>query len=376
MTYIDTILTGFLVFPLVAVVITFPYALYQYYQYGSVSKYRTLIVYSFVLYMLVAFFLVALPLPSRESTVGNRWQDHLNLIPCKQIWLYWRNRPVNLKTIHDYLYSFSLWQLLFNILLTVPFGVYLRYYFKQSFRRTVLYSFLLSLFFETSQLTALFGIYPGPYRLADVEDLICNTMGGAVGYQIAYVFVAILPKREQIDAESIAQGRYISGPRRIWSAFFDYVCSYLLFLFIDGAVTLLIPEAAKYEEVGWARIWTVFCIVSLLQVLLTKGATLGHTICHMILVSEDVGIPTAAQLFKRYLFLWLFIELPVIAAEWLTSGQFEFINDYIALGIDLISGAYFYLYLARQVFRRVAKPMPHDKLSRTTYAAIRVDADK
>ena len=187
---------------------------------------------------------------------------------------------------------------------------------------------------------------------------------------------AILPKREQIDAESIAQGRYISGPRRIWSAFFDYVCSYLLFLFIDGAVTLLIPEAAKYEEVGWARIWTVFCIVSLLQVLITKGATLGHTICHMILVSEDVGIPTAAQLFKRYLFLWLFIELPVIAAEWLTSGQFEFINDYIALGIDLISGAYFYLYLARQVFRRVAKPMPHDKLSRTTYAAIRVDADK
>ena len=137
MTYIDTILTGFLVFPLVAVVITFPYALYQYYQYGSVSKYRTLIVYSFVLYMLVAFFLVALPLPSRESTVGNRWQDHLNLIPCKQIWLYWRNRPVNLATIHDYLYSFSLWQLLFNILLTVPFGVYLRYYFKQSFRRTV-----------------------------------------------------------------------------------------------------------------------------------------------------------------------------------------------------------------------------------------------
>ena len=133
-------------------------------------------------------------------------------------------------------------------------------FFKQSFRRTVLYSFLLSLFFETSQLTALFGIYPGPYRLADVEDLICNTMGGAVGYQIAYVFVAILPKREQIDAESIAQGRYISGPRRIWSAFFDYVCSYLLFLFIDGAVTLLIPEAAKYEEVGWARIWTVFCI--------------------------------------------------------------------------------------------------------------------
>ena len=50
-----------------------------------------------------------------------------------------------------------------------------------SLKRTVLYSFLLSLFYETSQITALFVIYPGPYRLADVEDLICNTMGGAAG---------------------------------------------------------------------------------------------------------------------------------------------------------------------------------------------------
>jgi len=102
--------------------------------------------------MLIAFFMVSLPLPDRASTAGNTWRDHLNLIPF--------------------------WQLLFNILLTVPFGVYMRYYFKLSLKRTVFYSFILSLFYEISQLTALFGIYPGPYRLADVEDLICNTLGG------------------------------------------------------------------------------------------------------------------------------------------------------------------------------------------------------
>ena len=79
----------------------------------------------------------------------------------------------------EYAQSMSLWQLLLNILLTLPFGVYLHYYFKQSLPRTVLFSFLLSLFYEGSQLSALFGIYPGPYRLADVEDLICNTLGGA-----------------------------------------------------------------------------------------------------------------------------------------------------------------------------------------------------
>ena len=97
MVYINNIYTGLLVFPFIAAVFTMPYAIYQYNRYGSVSKLRTLIIYSFILYMLIAFFMVSLPLPDRASTVGNRWQDHLNLIPCRQIWLYWRNRAFNLR---------------------------------------------------------------------------------------------------------------------------------------------------------------------------------------------------------------------------------------------------------------------------------------
>ena len=138
-----------------------PYALFQYNRHGSVSKYRTLIIYSFILYMLIAFFMVCLPLPDWESTIGNTWQDHLNLIPLKQIWLYWHDKVPSIAALQKYLVSTSLWQLLYNILLTVPFGIYLRYYFNLSLRRTVLHSFLLSLFYETSQITAFFGIYAG-----------------------------------------------------------------------------------------------------------------------------------------------------------------------------------------------------------------------
>ena len=83
MVYLDNIYWGLLIFPLIAAVFTLPYALYQYNKYGSVSKLRTLIIYSFILYMLIAFFMVCLPLPDWESTVGNRWQDHLNLIPFR-----------------------------------------------------------------------------------------------------------------------------------------------------------------------------------------------------------------------------------------------------------------------------------------------------
>lgn len=235
-------MTGFAIFPFVAALITLPYVMYQYHKHSAVSKYRTLVIYSFVLYMLVAYFMVILPLPSLESTVGNQWQDHINLIPCNQIIRYWKDRPLGIIELTDYLSSFALWQLLFNILLTVPFGIYLRYYFEQSFGRTVLYSFCLSLFYETTQLSALYGIYPGPYRLADVEDLICNTLGGAFGYQIAYVFANLLPDRDTIDEQCRLVGQQVTGKRRFWASVFDYVCCDIIFVFIDLWLFVQVPQ--------------------------------------------------------------------------------------------------------------------------------------
>ncbi len=69
-------------------------------------------------------------------------------------------------------------QVAFNVLLTVPFGVYLRYYFRRSFLQTVCISFCLSLFFELTQVTGLYGIYNCAYRLFDIDDLFLNTLGG------------------------------------------------------------------------------------------------------------------------------------------------------------------------------------------------------
>ena len=56
MGYIKVIYTGLLVFPFIAAVFTLPYAVYRYNRHGSVSKYRTLITYSYILYMLIGFF--------------------------------------------------------------------------------------------------------------------------------------------------------------------------------------------------------------------------------------------------------------------------------------------------------------------------------
>ncbi len=366
MIYIDNIYKGLLVFPFIAALFTLPYAVYQYNRHGSVSKYRTLIIYSFILYMLIAYFMVILPLPDRASTAGNTWQEHLNLIPFRQIWLYWHDKSFEVAAFKAYLVSMSLWQLLFNILLTVPFGIYMRYYFKMSLRRTVIYSFLLSLFYETSQITALFGIYPGPYRLADVEDLICNTMGGAGGYYIASVFAGVLPSRDEIDEKCKASSLRVSGMRRLWAGLFDYVCIAAVYVFLLGVIRVLDPEFTGYSIYGEVYSWSFFCVISLLQVLFTKGSTLGHAACRMTLMSEHGGTASAWQLIKRYLCLWLFTDLPLIIAGQLMSVRFAFIIDLIILGLTAVSRLYFIIYFVNVVLRK-GRLMPHDKLSRTLY---------
>ena len=366
MLYIDIIYKGLLAFPFIAMFFTLPYAVYQYNRHGSVSKYRTLIIYSFILYMLIAFFMVSLPLPDRASTVGNTWREHLNLIPFRQIWLYWHDKVFGIAALKAYLMSMSLWQLLFNILLTVPFGVFMRYYFKLSLKRTILYSFLLSLFYETSQITALFGIYPGPYRLADVEDLICNTLGGVGGYYIASVFVEVLPSRDEIDEKCRAFGTRVTGMRRLWAVFFDYVCIAAVYIFLLGVIRILYPGFTGYSIYGEVYSWSIFCIASLLQVLITRGSTLGHAACRMILMSEHGGAASAGQLIKRYLYLWLFTDLPLIIAGLLMNVRVSFIVDFIILGLTAVSRIYFFIYFINVVLRK-GKLMPHDKLSRTLY---------
>ena len=371
MVYIDIVITGLLIFPFIAALFTFPYAIFQYNRYGSISRYRTLIIYSFILYMLIAFFMVSLPLPDLESTVGNTWQDHLNLIPLRQIWLYWHDKPLNADSFRTYLSSMALWQLLFNILLTVPFGVYMRYYFKYSLKRTIISSFLLSLFYEISQITALFGIYPGPYRLADVEDLICNTLGGILGYYIAAVFALVLPSRDAIDRRSLACSGRITGMRRFFSVLFDYIFITLVYIFLLGVVQILYPQFFEFYIYGIIYNWSFFCLVSLIQVLLTKGSTLGHAVCRMTLVSENLEAASSWQLIKRYLFLWLFTELPLIIIGWLMNRQIVIINNFVMSLLMLGSRAYFLYYFYNALFKK-GQPMPHDRLSRTFYAATRI----
>ena len=98
---------------------------------------------------------------------------------------------------------------LFNVLLVLPFGVCIYGIISNVHFKTVLASFYCH-YFELTQLSGLYFIYPRSYRLADVNDLINNTVGGIVGYWLTPLFTFLLPTREEIDATSYEKGRQLA----------------------------------------------------------------------------------------------------------------------------------------------------------------------
>lgn len=193
-------------------------------------------------------------------------------------------------------------------------------------------------------------------------------MGGAAGFYIASVFAGVLPSREEIDEKCRASGMKVTGLRRLWAVIFDYVCISAIYVFMLGVIQNLDPEFTGYSIYGEVYCWLFFCAVSLVQVLVTKGSTLGHAACRMILVSEDGGIASAGHLIKRYICLLLFTETPLIISGWLMSRRFAFIIDIMILGLIFISRIYFFIYFINVILRK-GKLMPHDKLSGTLYMA-------
>ena len=56
-----------ILFPIIALLATVPFMIGQYQKYGSVSSYRYVVVFSFLLYLMMCYFLVILPLPDRGT---------------------------------------------------------------------------------------------------------------------------------------------------------------------------------------------------------------------------------------------------------------------------------------------------------------------
>ncbi len=217
--YLEPLLTALAVFPFVAAAIAVPFLLYQYRKYRHFNKLRAAVLYTFILYLLCAAFLVLLPLPETRDVASTQrpGTQYWQLVPFTFVAdlvreTHWRaDDPASwlrLFTERAFLQAF------FNGLLLMPLGFFLRYHRKWRFWPTVAAGFALSLAFELTQLTALFGYYNAPWRIFDVDDLLLNTLGVGLGWLASRPLVEHLPHAEDLDAKTDPNRRPVGFIRR------------------------------------------------------------------------------------------------------------------------------------------------------------------
>lgn len=287
--YLEPLLTALAFFPAAAAIFTLPYLIYCYRRYGSVLFMRVVCVYGFILYLLCVYCLAILPFPDADTVVTQK--VGLNLIPFNYV-PELLTKPVDFSitrpaTWMSALFSSGLYEPLLNTVMFFPLGIFLRYYFGLSRRKTVLCALLLSLFLELTQLTATYGLAPFPYRVCDVNDLIDNTLGGFLGYLATPLVTFILPTRERLSQVSYQRGARVSYVRRSFAFLTD--------LFLIMALTLAAETLLPGVEEAWIYLLTTAIYMGLLP-RLWRGQTPGKALVRVRIV--DASTRMTAKLWQ------------------------------------------------------------------------------
>lgn len=242
-----------LVWPLLSLLLSVPVLVGLYRRDGWLPLTTVFAVYASILYAagLVCFTLY--PLPTGDSGPGITYGippilDPLNFIPAIQ------RDGVD-----------AVLQLLLNVVLFVPLGFIARTLLKLRLLPALALSFAVTCLIETAQLTGLFGIYPFAYRTFEVDDLICNTLGGVIGWGLGHLAVKLTQREAEVLPPVTHRPGFVRRAVALWTdAMIIDVCSVVPRLMVVIGLKVLLGDAfdeAMLNQVN-AVVWVTCYIVA------------------------------------------------------------------------------------------------------------------
>ncbi|MFG2225003.1 VanZ family protein [Streptomyces sp. NPDC048644] len=231
--YILPLSTAALLFPVLAVLMSVPMAIVLYRRHGIMTRWRTLSVYGCVYYGISALCLVVVPLPGPTVDVCQAYPSFgkPQFMPGSFVADLWKEAHHHLSFGALILHNPAFWQTVFNLLLLLPLGVFIRLHVRRGLIAATAAGLLVSLFFELTQFTGLWGIYPCPYRLFAVDDLLANTAGASIGWALAGPLARFLPELDTLDERALATDGIVPFGRRLVALVVD----------MTGVVVLTVP---------------------------------------------------------------------------------------------------------------------------------------
>lgn len=317
--YVQPIGVALLIFSVIAVLSFIPWLVYIYRKLGYFPLSSTLIVFSFIFYFLAAFLLTMLPLPdTRNNCIApGAGRSAYSLVPFQFVKDLIRETNVvwsSPSTYINLLKERAFFQAFFNLLLLMPLGVYLRYFFqtRKAWGKALLITFIVTLIYEVTQLTGIYGIYDCAYRLFDVDDLMLNTVGGILGFFFAPILLALFPTRTSIKekAEQLLEKDEVRNMPVLLAALTDV-------LLIQGA-SYFAASLLKLTDI-WSMllIHTIMLILFLLIIpVLWHGQTIGSKFMRYRYTHPRL----ARKLTKRMLAFFLVYAIQ-FAAQILASAE-------------------------------------------------------
>ncbi len=177
-------------------VLLIPLLITQYRRYGRLSPRRIAATSLGCVYAVALAAYTLLPLPDSRNNCGPFGDVVIQLTPFEFL-TYISNAAVG-NTLFGVLISAATLQVVLNVALFVPFGLFVRGVAGRRLLTTTLLGLAVSLLIEITQATRLWGLFDCRYRVADVDDLILNTTGALVGALIAPRLRGLLPRPERL----------------------------------------------------------------------------------------------------------------------------------------------------------------------------------
>lgn len=282
--------------PFVALLFALPYTIYGYVRTKSVDVWKCTYFYTFCLYFLCAYFVTWLPLPNSETLAKLKpVSEFIQLVPFQSF------LDIERKTLFR-----DLAIILFNVALTMPLGYFFKELFHVSLKKAVLAGFLVSLLYEVTQLTGLFFIYPRPYRIFDIDDLIINTLGAYCGYILAPFLSRLLPRISDSKTLRLVQGSEVAFVQRAIAAAIDFLIVLSAAILVIVLVPALqIPMTSRASLIRFPLFFALFIGIAVVYSFLAGCHTPGYRLTGLRLMTRNNSDANWLQCVLRTLLMYI-----------------------------------------------------------------------